>query len=37
MLYDFAYILYAHGEKGDMQEKQPKRVTSRISRKEQNK
>ena len=27
MLYDFAYILYAHGEKGDMQGKQPKRVT----------
>ena len=29
-LYDFAYMLYAHGEKVDMQEKHPNRITEKI-------
>ena len=36
-LYDFAYMLYAPGEKVDMQEKQPNRITKKVEYPQKNK
>ena len=35
--YDFAYMLYAPGEKVDMQEKQPNRITKKVEYPQKNK
>ena len=35
-LYDFAYMLYAHGEKADMQGKHPNKITEKLEHIERN-